>query len=53
MSNFPTFLLGPECFSRDFIPTRIILKGYFIRIKFGAAQTGYIFEVHGHCAAPD
>ena len=42
---------GP--FKRDFIPTSIILKGYFIRIKFGAAQTSYIFEVRGHCASPD
>ena len=43
----------PRTFSRDFIPMSIILKGYFIRIKFGAAQTGCIFEVRGHCAAPD
>ena len=50
--KWPT-LLGPGRFSRDFIPTSIILKGYFIRIKFGAAQTGCIFEVRGHCAAPD
>ena len=50
--NWPT-LLGPGRFSRDFIPTSIILKGYFIPIKFGAAQTRCIFEVWGHCAAPD
>ena len=46
-------LLGPGHFSRDFIPTSMIFKGYFIRIKFGAEQTGCIFEVQGHCAAPD
>ena len=46
-------LLGPGRFSKDFIPTSIILKGYFIPIKFGAAQTRCIFEVWGHCAAPD
>ena len=50
--NWPT-LLGPGRFSKDFIPTSIILKGYFIPIKFGAAQTRCIFEVWGHCAAPD
>ena len=50
--KWPT-LQGPGRFSRDFIPTSIISKGYFIRIKFGAAQTGCIFEVRGHCAAPD
>ena len=50
--NWPT-LPGPGRFSRDFIPTSIILKGYFIPIKFGAAQTRCIFEVWGHCAAPD
>ena len=50
--NWPT-LPGPGRFSRDFIPKSIILKGYFIPIKFGAAQTRCIFEVWGHCAAPD
>ena len=50
--KWPT-LQGPGRFSRDFIPTSIILKGYFIWIKFGAAQTGCIFEFQGHCAAQD
>ena len=50
--SLPT-LLGPGPFSRDFIPTCIILKGYFIWIKFGAVQTHCIFEVQGHCLAPD
>ena len=46
-------VLRKDVFPRDFIPTSMILKGYFIWIKFGAAQTGRIFEVRGHCAAPD
>ena len=50
--KWPT-LLGQEHFSRDFIPDSTNLRGYFNRIKFGAAQTGCIFEVWGHCAAPD
>ena len=50
--KWPT-LQGPGRFSRDFIPISKILKGYFIWIKFGAAQTGCIFDVQGHCAAPD
>ena len=45
--NWPTLLV------QDFIPMSIILKWYFIWIKFGAAQAGCVFEVQGHCAAPD